>query len=255
MLAFLKHPLTRNLDIDDPNTTLLRRQIIQQKPFLRKIYEDWYTWVASSIPHGKGKVLELGSGAGFLEKFVPGPITTEVFYCPLVSMIMDGCFMPFPDGLFKAIVLVNVFHHIPMAELFLKEAVRCLRPGGKILLVEPWVTTWSFFVYAYLHHEPFDVRTQSWSFSTTGPLSGSNHALPWIVFERDRRIFEFTFQQLAIDKITVEKPFVYLFSGGVSLRSLMPEFSYGYFRTMEDLFKPWMHKLGMFAKIELSRKE
>jgi len=253
MLNILKHPLTRNLDIDDPGTTHLRRLIIRQKPFLRKIYEDWYSWIASSVPRGGEKVLELGSGAGFLDEFIPGLVATEVFFCPFVRMVMDGCFMPFADNSLKAIVMVDVFHHIPDAEAFLMESLRCLRPGGKVLMVEPWVTTWSTFVYSRLHHEPFDPSAKSWSFPPSGPLSGANSALPWIVFERDRRLFESIYPQLAIECITVEKPFVYLLSGGVSLRSLMPYFSYEFWEKTEKLVRRWHHKLGMFAKIELTR--
>ena len=38
----LAHPLTRGLDIDDPMVTLLRKKIIQSKPFLKNIYKEWY---------------------------------------------------------------------------------------------------------------------------------------------------------------------------------------------------------------------
>jgi SAM-dependent methyltransferase len=253
MLNILKHPLTRDIDIDDPRTTHLRKQIIRQKPFLFKIYQDWYSWIASSIPFGAGKVLELGSGAGFLDEFVPGLITTEVFFCPFVRMIMDGCAMPFEDGSLKAIVMVDVFHHIPDVESFLKEAVRCLRPGGKVLMVEPWITAWSRFVYKHLHHEPINIRAENWSFPASGPLSGANSALPWIVFERDRRIFESKFPQLTIENTLVEKPFVYILSGGVSLRSLMPGFSYRFYKAIESMFMPFSRHLGMFAKISIMK--
>ena len=62
--SLLAHPLTKGLDIDDPKTTRLRRQIIQEKYFLRKIYEEWYQSIAASLPGGEGAVLELGSGGG-----------------------------------------------------------------------------------------------------------------------------------------------------------------------------------------------
>lgn len=253
MFKILQHPLTKSLDLDDPKTTFLRKEIIQQKPFLRKIYEDWYKWIASNIPQGPGGVIELGSGAGFLDEFIPDLITSEVFFCPFVQIILDGITMPFEDGSLKAIVMVDVFHHILDIEAFLREVVRCIRPGGKILMVEPWVTAWSSFVYRRLHHEPFDTRVKSWLFPKAGPLSGANSALPWIVFERDRRLFESKFPELVIDRITVGKPLVYLLSGGVSLRSLMPGFSYNFWSQVERLLKRWVHKTGIFAEIELSR--
>ena len=79
---WLEHPLTRGLDLDDPRTTRLRRQILAEKPFLRRVYEEWYGAMAASLPPGDGPVLELGSGAGFLADFVPGLVRSEVFYTP-----------------------------------------------------------------------------------------------------------------------------------------------------------------------------
>ena len=58
--ALLAHPLTRRLDIDDPQATDLRRRIIREKKFLKLIYEDWYTWIVSTLPPGRGPVVELG---------------------------------------------------------------------------------------------------------------------------------------------------------------------------------------------------
>ena len=251
MLDWLRHPLTRSLDLDDPRTTVLRRSIIRSKPFLEKIYRDWYGWIASRIPPGRLPLVELGSGAGFLDSFIPGLVTTEVFRCPFVRVVLDGCALPFQGSSLRALVMVDVFHHLPDAGAFLREASRCLEPGGRILMVEPWVTAWSRFVYARLHHEPFDSMAQSWSFPASGPLSGANSALPWIVFQRDRTLFEERCPGLAIESIAVERPLTYLLSGGVSLRTLMPGFTYGCWRILEVV--PVLRKLGMFARIELRR--
>jgi len=53
--------------------------------------------------------------------------------------------------------------------------------GGIIVMIEPWYTTWSRFVYNYLHHETFDSNSKDWDFQKGKPLSRSNSALPWIV--------------------------------------------------------------------------
>jgi len=78
----LAHPLTRGLDIDDPNTTVLRQAIVHSKPFLKSIYEEWYQKVANCLPDIRGNVLELGSGAGFLADYIPDLITSEILHCP-----------------------------------------------------------------------------------------------------------------------------------------------------------------------------
>jgi len=78
--SWLEHPLTRGLPVDSPATTTLRRQIIDSKPFLRRIYDEWYTSVARHLPAGPGGVLELGAGAGFLQERVPEVIRSEIFH-------------------------------------------------------------------------------------------------------------------------------------------------------------------------------
>jgi SAM-dependent methyltransferase len=248
---WLAHPLTRGLSIDDARTTELRKLIIVKKKFLRRIYIEWYKSIVSELPKLDGLVLELGSGAGFLRDFIPGLVTSEILPYPDVDIILDGYELPFVDNSLRGIVMTDVFHHLPHPRNFLKEATRCVKPGGVIVMIEPWVTPWSQFIYTKLHHEPFRPEAGTWEFPGTGPLSGANGALPWIVFQRDRIQFRREFPQWRIQMINLDMPFCYLVSGGISLRSLMPGWSFGIWRGMEKLLKPWMEYLAMFARITL----
>ena len=243
----LEHPLTRGLSVDDPRTTLLRRQIIQEKPFLKSLYAEWYERIVEALPHKEG-VLELGSGAGFLQQYIPDVLTSEVFETPDVKLVIDSFDMALPDQSLNAIVMTDVLHHIPDVSRFFHEAARCIRPGGKIVMIEPWRTPWSDWVYTNLHPEPF-LPDSGWEISDTGPLSGANGALPWIVFQRDRDLFEARHPQWKINNIEPMMPISYLLSGGVSMRSLMPGFMYEPVRSTEGILrqKHW----AMFALIEL----
>jgi SAM-dependent methyltransferase len=252
--ALLAHPLTRGLDIDDPSTTHLRLQIIREKNFLRKIYEEWYQAIAAALPPGQGAVLELGAGGGFMSDFVPDLITSELFYCPKIRAVLDGSRLPFIAKSLRGIVMTDVLHHLPQSRLFFAEATRCVRPGGVIAMIEPWVTPWSRFVYTF-HYEPFYPEALSWDLSNRGPLSGANDALPWIIFARDRIIFEREFPHWRIELIKPIMPFRYLLSGGVSLRSLAPGWSFGLWRQFENTLGRWSNQLAMFAQIVLRRSD
>jgi len=210
--------------------------------------------LAAELPSGPGAVLELGSGAGYCDRYIPGLIRSEVFCCPSVQLVLDGRQIPFRDGSLRAIVFTNVLHHIPDLRGFFEEGSRCLRPGGKILMIEPWVTPWSRFVYKHLHHEPFFPESEAWSFASSGPLSGANGALPWIVFSRDRLRFESGFPELAIDRIRPFLPFRYLVSGGVGMRSLMPSFTHSFWARLETWLEPCMASLAMYAFIAVRRR-
>jgi SAM-dependent methyltransferase len=249
----LDHPLTVGMGLDDPATTGMRRRIISSKPFLRAIYGEWYRMIVAELPSGIGDVLELGSGAGYCDHYIKGLITSEVFPCPTARLVIDGQKLPFDDGSLRAIVFTDVLHHMPDVRQFFSEASRCLRPGGKILMIEPWVTSWSKLIFMNLHHEPFFPEAQGWSFPSTGPLSGANGALPWIVFVRDRITFESEFPDLHIEQIRPFLPFRYLVSGGVGMRTLMPGFTYPFWVRLEKMIESQMPRLAMFAFVSLRR--
>jgi SAM-dependent methyltransferase len=162
--------------------------------------------------------------------------------------------LPFAAGSLRAIVMTNVLHHLPQPRRFLADAAHCVRPGGALVMIEPWVSPWSRFVYGRLHHEPFEPHARTWEFPATGPLSGANGALPWILFVRDRAQFEAEFPEWRIEHIQPGMPFRYLLSGGVSLRSLMPGASEGLWRGVERLMQPCMSRWAMFASIKLVRR-
>lgn len=199
--------------------------------------------------------MELGSGAGFLVERVGGLVTSDAFLLPGLRLAADARRLPFRDGSLRALLLTNVFHHVPDAAAFLAEAARCLRPGGVVAMVEPWLTRWSRLVYGRLHHEPCAPEAVDWAFPTTGPLSGANEALAWIVFSRDRERFARAFPSLAIRAIIPSMPLRYLVSGGVSMRALAPAFSFGLLRLLERALLALSGETAMFATIVLERTE
>ena len=71
---------------------------------------------------------------------------------------------------------------------------------------------------------------------------------------RDRDQFEREFPMWEIRMIRPIMPFRYLISGGVSMRALMPGWSFGAWRGLENCMRPWMNHWAMFAQITLSRR-
>jgi len=250
----LTNPRIHNLDIDSPQRAEITKSIIQNKTFLKKIYLEWYHEINALIPAMEGPILEIGTGGGFLKEIIPQIITSEVSYSSNLDLVLNGINLPFKNNSIKCIILIDVFHHIPQPELFLEETCRCLFPGGQIIMIEPWYTPWSNYIYTKLHHEPFNPEARGWSFSTTGPLSGANGALPWIIFQRDKTLFEKKFPDLFIKNIKLSMPIRYLLSGGISMRSFMPGWSFSFWRMLEKIFNFTIKKTAMFAMINLQTK-
>jgi hypothetical protein len=127
-----------------------------------------------------------------------------------------------------------------------------VRSGGRCLLIEPWNTAWARAVYKNLHHEPFNPEGE-WIIPSTGPLSGANGALPWILFERDKSVFKKKFPEWEIALISPIMPLSYLLSGGVSMRTFVPSSLYSLVRGIEKKIPGFDKNFGMFSFIVLNR--
>jgi SAM-dependent methyltransferase len=229
-----------NTDLDDPQTTVKHRDIILAKSFLKRIYVQWYqNFVDEVKKNPSGKYIEIGSGGGFLKDLIPNVITSDIMKLPHVDMEFSAEKMPFKDNELDGIFMVNVLHHIPHPHMFFKEAERTLKPGGKIIMVEPVNTPVSRFIYKHFHHEPF-LPDGGWEIASTGPLSGANGAIPYIYMIRDRKKFEKEFPLLRIEKIQKHTALLYTVSGGVSRKNLVPEWSFGFWKAAEKFpGMPW----------------
>lgn len=254
-MGFLDIKHSEHFDIDDPRRTLQHRNIILSKPFLKKLYEEWYGFFkreASTLP--PGILLELGSGGGFLKSVLPQIITSDVLELPgLVDQVCYAQNLPFEAESISGIMMTDVFHHIPDSAAFLKEAQRVLKSGGRIMMSEPANTIWGKFIYQDFHHEPFNPEGD-WFIPSAGPMSGSNQALPYIVFERDRARFEQEFPNLKIKSIKYHTPLRYLLSGGVSKKQMVPDFSFGFFKVMEQGMLLLSKHFAMFETIVIEKE-
>lgn len=253
-LDWLREPDTVGLLLDDPDTTLIHSELIQKKPILKSLYQDFYKQFCNSIDNFESKVLvELGSGGGLIKEIIPNVITSEILKVPNVDRIFSATDMPFESNSVDAFLMIDVLHHITEPRLFFKEANRCLRKEGEIIMIEPANTIWGRFIYKNLHHEMFDVSSD-WNLEEVGPLSHGNGAIPWIIFNRDRDIFEKDFPEFNILSIRCHTPFRYLLSGGLSFRQLIPSCTDMFFKFIEFCLSPLNRWIGMFQTIELKKE-
>lgn len=251
-MGFLWYDLTHSLD--DPKATASHREIIKSKPFLKKLYEEWYTIFNDATQSlGDRTLLEIGSGGGFLKEIYPHFVTSDITPFEWCDMTFPAESIPFEDYSLGGIVMLNVLHHIPDPRNFFKEAQRTLSHGGKIIMIEPANSLFSRFIYKNFHHEPFDPHSKKWEIDSTGPMSGANGANPWIIFERDRMQFEKEFPNLIIKRKKNHTPFRYLLSGGVSMKALVPSGSFNFFKKVEKIISPLDSALGMFVTIEIEK--
>ena len=241
------------MDINSASRICEIRDRIQKKPGLNLLYRETYQKYKDCLGRcpPDGIILELGSGGGFIKDFLPEAVTSDLVAYEGVDQIVDACRMPFPDQSLRAIFLCNVFHHIADAEAFFKECTRCLKPGGHVLITDPYCGWFASFIYRYLHHEPIDPNVLAWRFESSGPLSDANIALAGIVFERDLKIFKTKFSNLEVVRYEPNTPLRYWLCGGLKFWSLLPGFAFPFASWLDR----WLVKISTgfasFVDIEL----
>ena len=242
-------------DIDDPSRIVEIRTLIRNKGFLRRFYEEVYGKYADVLTRAprEGIAVELGSGGGFVKDIIPDMITSDTIPYDGVDRVVDATQMPFADGELRAIFLMNVFHHIPDASAFLREAERCLKPGGRVFLFDQYPGWISTPILKHAHHEPFVPDASEWRFASSGPLSGANGALAWIVFHRDREKFRAEFPGLRLERFEPGTPLRYWVSGGLKKWSLLPGWAFGAASMLDRGLTAITPRLASFVDIELVR--
>lgn len=241
--------------LDDPGRIEAIRRVIRGKPALERWYRECYARQAACLARTRaaGAVLELGSGAGFLREVVPEVVTSDVLPYAGVDRVIDATRLPFADASLRAILMLNVFHHIPDADAFLSEAERCLASGGRIFMIDQHVGWISRPVLAHGHHEPFDAETREWRFRSDGPLRSANGALAWIVFRRDRALFEARHPGLRLERYEPHTPLRYFLAGGLKPWSLLPGFAFPLASALDRALLRLSPELGSFVDVELLR--
>jgi len=223
MLEFLKEPSIKNLAVGSPGFFARQKSLIEERPLLKRCYDDWYERLIAdvrSVP-STALLLELGSGGSCLKNAESAFITSDVVP-GVAERVIDGCDLPFDENSLQAIALTHVLHHIPDVEVFFREAQRTLVPGGVITMIEVAHTPFARFFFNHLHPEPYEDSVDKWSFGQQDSMMDSNQALSWMVFVRDRDRFEKLFPDLMIEQFAFTPWFSYLISGGVTMRDLIP---------------------------------
>jgi SAM-dependent methyltransferase len=103
----------------------------------------------------EGRVLDLGGGAAWVSELLAKlgyrPVTLDIApallrvgvdrftreHLPPRFIAADMSALPFPEGVFDAVVVVDALHHVADVPAVFREAFRVLLPGGQFLIAEP----------------------------------------------------------------------------------------------------------------------
>jgi len=218
----------------DLERTRSNRERLRRNVNLLYWYRRLYAQVFPDPPGLGGKrVLEIGSGTSPLKLFHAGVETSDVLKLEYLDHVFDcqeiDAYGGIPDHSVDVITLTNVLHHLKDPLAFLARATAKLKPGGELVLVEPYFSLVSYPLYKLLHPEPVDFSVgRPVLGAVAGPLSTSNQAMPYmLLFSRPDWLAELArYYDTGGVRVDYFSSLSYMATGGISRVFPVPAFLY-----------------------------
>lgn len=232
------------------------RLIWQEKAVLRQIYQDYYQRITEVACEGRS--LEIGGGSGNLKQYLKDVISTDIIQTPWLDASCDAQALPFAKQTFNNIIAVDVLHHIERPIRFFQEANRILKPGGRIILIEPAITGFSWFFYHFLHQEPVVLKADPLENSPQNPHRNpfdANQAIPELLFGKYLAAFKKSFPSLSLISKHYFNFCCYPLSGGFKKWCFIPQKAVSGFLRFEKIFEKSLGKYLGFRMLVVIQKD
>jgi hypothetical protein len=123
--------------------------------------------------------------------------------------------------------MLDVMHHLERPIEFLKAAAPVPEPGGRLVMIEPAMTTLAPRFYDCFHEESVDMNADPFAPVATNPdrdRFDANQAIPTLLFATvsARRLVEQDIPSLRVQRVDWQSLFAYPMSGGFQKWSLIP---------------------------------
>jgi SAM-dependent methyltransferase len=216
---------------------LEHRTIWADKPGLRKVYtREFFPRICSHMVPGRMS-LEVGGGPGLFKDYAPDVICSDLVSCSWHDLCCDAQDLPFADATLDNVVGLDFLHHVPDPLRFLREASRVLRPKGRVVMVEPWISPLGYLLNKYFMPEELDLGWRPGCLITAvgqnkNPFD-ANSAVPYLLFARQNDVPKKLPPSLRLVKRERFGFLTYLLSLGFRKGSLLPGWVYGPVHSLE----------------------
>ena len=230
--------------------------VFKKKGALREVYKDHYQEILKLSV--EGKTLEVGSASGNFGEVFCDHIFSDIVLSPWVNVVTDAQQLSFHDASFANVVAVDVLHHIHYPIYFLEEASRVLKPGGKLILLEPAITLGSWLLCKYFHVEDMDMSADPLKRGIIDPLRDArlaNLAIPTLLqgkYNSKLKAALPEFEQFDFRHFTL---LAWPLSGGFRSWSLIPHWAVQPILSLERLLLPFVgHFLSFRLMLTFTRR-
>ena len=257
---FLGLPEVDVEQIDGAKRLEAHAAVLRRKPMLAEVFRECHQAFMDldlrCFGDTPGTRIELGAGVAPVRSTYSEVLATDVVPGAGLDRVIDAMDIDVPEGSVRALYGQNCFHHLPEPERFLSSAERAVAPGGGVILIEPFYGPVASVLYKHLFaSEDFEKDMAGWTTDASGPMTGANQALSYIVFVRDRAEFERRFPALELVGSRPLGNYVrYLASGGLNFRQLVPTASAGLLKRLEAAIARANRRLALHQIIVLRRR-
>jgi SAM-dependent methyltransferase len=230
------------------------RRVWSKKKTLARIYGVWFERMLAELPRGV-RVLEVGSGPALMAEYIRRNRpdlklwACDVIAMPWVDFAADAERLPLRTGAVDIVLAFDLIHHLAHPAAFFKEVRRVLAEGGRLIVVEPWITPLSYPIYRFLHREGCRADFDPWT-----PFPGAAEKEP---FEGDSGVFTKLVKSTSKERwreLGFEAPVLhplvctaYVLSLGFIDRSLLPSFCVTALLALDRKLTRWARFLGFRA--------
>jgi ubiquinone/menaquinone biosynthesis C-methylase UbiE len=202
---------------------ILERQMKNSNLKVQKIYyTNLYKKIETYIKDND-KVLEIGAGAGISRNFLKKSNIVRTDYLNWDKKFdvigdIDAGDLPYEDNSFDVIFGVDMFHHVNNQFQVLQESIRVTKNNGKIILIEPYVSPFSYIVYKIFHHEN---TTYTYNFleeyNLSNPQEG-DQGIAKSIFSKNQGKLHLQKNNIKSNNVMVKliHPFSFFATGGLS---------------------------------------